>query len=141
MRSWKLLLYTGAKNKQSGRPVRNILFDKVAMSSLNTMIQYSMLPRYDCSMALAMKEYLIKSDQKILYSKGWARKFSDRFNRFVQDKKDGADDDYEDDVNNDLDGHVENDDRNCIDGHDENDFDKREVNEYFSHSLPDNYLN
>lgn len=42
----------------SGRPVQNLLLDKIAMSSINTMIQKGLLPHFDFLIAKQIAAFL-----------------------------------------------------------------------------------
>lgn len=65
----------------SGRPVQNILLDKVAMSSIHAMVQNGLLPHFDFLIAKQIASYLDGSNEATR-SEGWKRKFNARYKRF-----------------------------------------------------------
>ena len=60
----------------------DIIFDKVAISTIFKMYSQKRLPEYDPTMATAIKLYLKGKDS--LHSYGWLRKFSSRYLKKVQ---------------------------------------------------------
>ena len=60
----------------------DIIFDKVAISTIFKIYSQRRLPEYDPTMANAIKLYLKGKD--CLLSYGWLRKFSSRYLKKVQ---------------------------------------------------------
>lgn len=69
----------------SGRPVQNILLDKVAMSSIYSMIQKGLLPHFDYLIAKQIAAYL-DGENESTRSEGWKRKFNARYKRLEASK-------------------------------------------------------
>ena len=66
----------------SGRPVQNLVLDKVAMSSVYAMVNKGLLPHFDFLIAKQIAAYL-DGENEATRSEGWKRKFNARYKRFV----------------------------------------------------------
>lgn len=75
---------TGFKVKKfSGRPVRDLVFDKVAMSTLLRLSELELLPPLDNTVIEELQTYLRAGPARCSY--GWKRKFKARYFKLLRE--------------------------------------------------------
>ena len=84
----ELIMGDWKPKKTSGRPVKDLMFDKIAMGSLKCLMAAGRLPSFDNAIIEQMQKFMMGiTNRKDGKSYGWKRKFRQRYFMNIQSSK------------------------------------------------------